>query len=167
MQGLNHAEGGWPKDVNFTDVDQVTRHRKKIEREDNYGPAVKQLCDAMEHCVLQNNAIDIYQQYFKNVEIPSEDETKASSLKVYSIFRDPNTNTRPVNQVSWHPDGPERLLVAHCPQEFQCNMEGISTDSYIWKTEDISAPEMILRPWSPALCLKYNPKDANCGEHLP
>jgi len=162
VQGVNHAEGGWPKDVNFTDVDQVTRHRKKIEREEGYTPAVKILCDAMEHCVLQNNAIDIYQHYFAHEEVPSEDETSASSLKVYSIFRDPNEMTRPVNQVSWHPDGPERLVVAHCPQEFQCNMEGISTDSYIWRTEDISAPEMILRPWSPALCLKYNPKDANC-----
>lgn len=35
-KGLYHYEGGWPKDVNMLDEEQTLRHRKKIERDDQY-----------------------------------------------------------------------------------------------------------------------------------
>lgn len=34
--GANHAEGGWPKDVNLADPEATQRYRRKIEKEDNY-----------------------------------------------------------------------------------------------------------------------------------
>lgn len=30
-QGINHAEGGWPKDVNFNDEEATTRYRRRFE----------------------------------------------------------------------------------------------------------------------------------------
>lgn len=36
-RGINHIEGGWPKDINLLDEEQPLRHRKKIERDDQYG----------------------------------------------------------------------------------------------------------------------------------
>lgn len=33
---MNHKEGGWPKDVNVEDPDQVIRFRKKVEKEESY-----------------------------------------------------------------------------------------------------------------------------------
>lgn len=36
-RGVNHIEGGWPKDININDEEQTLRHRKKIERDDQYG----------------------------------------------------------------------------------------------------------------------------------
>jgi dynein intermediate chain 2 len=35
-RGINHVEGGWPKDVNSLEPDQTSRFRKKTEKEDGY-----------------------------------------------------------------------------------------------------------------------------------
>lgn len=35
--GVNHVEGGWPKDININDEEQTLRYRKKIQRDDQYG----------------------------------------------------------------------------------------------------------------------------------
>lgn len=35
-RGVNHTEGGWPKDVNCMDEEQTIRQRKKIERDEQY-----------------------------------------------------------------------------------------------------------------------------------
>ena len=39
----------------------------------------------MEHCIRQNNAIDIYEEYFKDVEDSAADE--APSAKTINVFR--------------------------------------------------------------------------------
>ena len=36
-KGLNHLEGGWPKEVDITEQDQVGRFLKKIEKDDRPG----------------------------------------------------------------------------------------------------------------------------------
>lgn len=41
--GMNHIEGGWPKDVNTADEEQTKRYRRKIEKEDNYYHIMMQL----------------------------------------------------------------------------------------------------------------------------
>ncbi|CAF5192961.1 unnamed protein product, partial [Rotaria magnacalcarata] len=33
-RGINHVEGGWPKDINPLEPDQTSRFRKKTEKED-------------------------------------------------------------------------------------------------------------------------------------
>ncbi len=43
-QGMNHVEGGWPKDINPSENDQTMRFRKKIEKDDTYVHSVLGLC---------------------------------------------------------------------------------------------------------------------------
>ena len=43
-QGMNHVEGGWPKDINPAENDQTMRFRKKIEKDDQYVGSVLGLC---------------------------------------------------------------------------------------------------------------------------
>ena len=43
-QGMNHVEGGWPKDINPSENDRTMRFRKKIEKDDNYVGTVLGLC---------------------------------------------------------------------------------------------------------------------------
>ena len=43
-QGMNHFEGGWPKDINPQENDQTMRFRKKIEKDDTYINTVLGLC---------------------------------------------------------------------------------------------------------------------------
>ena len=42
-RGINHVEGGWPKDVNPAEVEQVIRYRKKVEKDEVYMNTIQQL----------------------------------------------------------------------------------------------------------------------------
>lgn len=46
-QGMNHFEGGWPKDINPAENDQTMRFRKKIEKDDAYINSVLGLCQVI------------------------------------------------------------------------------------------------------------------------
>lgn len=35
-RGMNHVEGGWPKDINPAEVEQTIRYRKKVEKDESY-----------------------------------------------------------------------------------------------------------------------------------
>ena len=61
---MRHVEGGWPKDVDFTEQSDVSRFRKKAEKDEEYKGAVKMLAPVIARCMKQNNTIDIYEEYF-------------------------------------------------------------------------------------------------------
>ncbi|XP_019506486.1 PREDICTED: dynein intermediate chain 2, axonemal [Hipposideros armiger] len=85
-RGVNHIEGGWPKDVNPLELEQTIRFRKKVEKDENYINVITQLGSIMEHCIKQNNAIDIYQEYFDDEEAVEVTE-EAPSAKTINVFR--------------------------------------------------------------------------------
>ena len=35
-QGINHSEGGWPKDVLASDPEQTARYRRKLEKDEQF-----------------------------------------------------------------------------------------------------------------------------------
>lgn len=159
-RGINHIEGGWPKDVNPLELEQTIRFRKKVEKDENYINAIMQLGTIMEHCIKQNNAIDIYQEYFdEEVEVEVMDE--APSAKTINVFRDPQEVKRTATHLSWHPDGNRKLAVAYSCLNFQRAPEGTSNESYIWDLENPNRPETTLKPPSPLVTLEYNPKDSH------
>jgi dynein intermediate chain 2 len=84
----------------------------------------------MEHVIKQNNAIDIYELYFNEVENETIDDTP--SAKTINIFRDPNTIKRTANHISWYIDGPKKIAASYCNLEFQKARMDICVDSYIW-----------------------------------
>ena len=42
-RGINHIEGGWPKDINPQEVEQVIRFRKKVEKDEVYINTIQSL----------------------------------------------------------------------------------------------------------------------------
>ncbi|NWS61260.1 DNAI2 protein, partial [Chunga burmeisteri] len=172
-RGVNHVEGGWPKDINPQEVQQTIRFRKKVEKDENYINTIVHLGTLMEHCVKQNNAIDIYEEYFGEEEMAEvEDEPPSAKTiniisKLTSFFdvlllkRDPNVTKRTATHLSWHPDTCKKLAVAYSSLEFQQNMKDMSFDSYIWDLENPNKPELVLKPSSPLVSLEYNPKDSH------
>lgn len=158
-RGINHTEGGWPKDVNPQEVEQVTRYRKKVEKDEMYVNTIQSLGTIMEHCIKQNNAIDIYEEYFEDVHLDQVEESP--SAKTINVFRDPNEIKRTATHISWFPDGPRKLAVAYCNLEFQGSSADTSMDSYIWDVENPNKPELTLKPVSPLVCVEYNPKDSH------
>jgi dynein intermediate chain 2 len=63
-RGMSHTEGGWPREVDPTDAEAVARWRRRVERDEDYIRSVVALGGVVEGLVKQNNAIDIYEEYF-------------------------------------------------------------------------------------------------------
>ncbi|XP_022603131.1 dynein intermediate chain 2, axonemal [Seriola dumerili] len=158
--GINHVEGGWPKDVNPQEMEQTIRFRKKVEKDESYINSTLHLGSVMEHCNRQNNAVDIYQTYFEDEE-EVEESLEPPSAKTINVFRDPNEVKRTVTSLSWHPDSGRKLAAAYSCLEFQKTSKDMSLDSYIWDVENPNRPEMTLKPASLLVCLEYNPKDSH------
>lgn len=128
--GVNHTEGGWPKDVSLLDPEQTTRYRRKIEKDELFLTQVMALTKPMEHCIFQNNAINIYETFFEDLEpAPLLDPCTSKTLNVY---RDPCERKRPVTHLSYSPCG-SKLAVSYCDRLFQGNAINLSNDSYIWE----------------------------------
>jgi len=165
-RGLNHVEGGWPKDVNPGEVEQTIRYRKKVEKDEMYVNTIVQLGSVMEHCIKQNNAIDIYEEYFG--EIDQVELGEEPSAKTINVFRNPwSAETLPgekkhtATSISWFPDGPSKVAVAYSSLEFRGSTVDLPMYSFIWNTENPNKPESTLRPPSSNVSLEYNPKDSH------
>lgn len=158
--GMLHLEGGWPKDVDPTEKEQTTRFRKKVEKDETYIAQIKALGDVVEHSIMQNIAVDIYQDFFAGEY--ADHSSEPPSAKTLSVFKDPNTIKRTVNKISWYPDGGKKLAVAFAIMQFQDRrMAEMSNLSYIWDVNNPNVPEQELSPSSPLCCLEYNTKDAH------
>jgi len=156
--GMFHQEGGWPKDVDPTEKEQTTRFRKKVEKDESYIAQIKALGDVVEHSIMQNIAVDIYQDFFAGEY--ADHSSEPPSAKTLSVFKDPNEIKRTVNKISWYPDGGKKLAVAFAIMQFQDRrMQEMSLLSYIWDVNNPNIPEQELSPSSPLCCLEYNPKD--------
>ena len=90
----------------------------------------------MEHFLRQNNAIDIYEEYFSNYK-STRVASDPPSTKTISVFRDPNEHKRTVTHISWYPDGAARLAAAYSVLEFQKSSDDMSLESYIWELGEI------------------------------
>ncbi|XP_064216038.1 dynein intermediate chain 3, ciliary isoform X2 [Tribolium castaneum] len=113
----------------------------------------------MDNCILQNNAINIYQQYFSDVE-PTP-LVERSSARTVNVYQDQSTPSRPVTHISWSPDNQTKLAVSHCNLSFQAVVPNQTTHSYIWEVENPNLPLHVLKPEHPIVCLEYNQKDPN------
>ncbi|XP_052756761.1 dynein intermediate chain 3, ciliary-like [Galleria mellonella] len=158
--GANHAEGGWPKDVNTLDPEATQRYRRKIEKDDNYIHCVMSLAPGMEHYVLQNNAIDMYRTYY--AEMTSLTAPERSSCRTVNVYRDGSTGgaKRPVSSICWQPEDGHRFAVTYADVDSYRNTHS-TTNSYIWDTENANYPEVTIQPPVPLLDLQFNPRDHN------
>ncbi|KAL3933904.1 MAG: hypothetical protein SGPRY_000072 [Prymnesium sp.] len=143
------------------------RYKKKVEKDEDYIRQVKNLGDAVEQSIMQNYAIDIYQQhpsvassqeYFSGEY--ADHSSEPPSAKTLSVFKDPNEIKRTVSHISWYPDGGRKLAVAFSIMQFQdWRMDKMSQKSYIWDVNNPNTPDFELVPSSALCCLEYNPKD--------
>ncbi|XP_077353266.1 dynein axonemal intermediate chain 2-like isoform X2 [Festucalex cinctus] len=143
-QGINHVEGGWPKDINVLEMEQTIRFRKKVEKDEIYMNSVMLLGPLIGQCVGQNNAVDIYQEYFQNEELLDEIQ-ETPSVKFVNKF-----------------SGGSNLAGAYSCLELHKVPADLSKDSYTWDIENPNQPLTILKPTSQLICLAYNPQDLHC-----
>lgn len=109
----------------------------------------------MEHYVLQNNAIDIYQTYYANME--SMPPLEKISMRTINTYRDAS-HGRPITSLCWEPDGGRHFAVTYVDMDFNRIPNG-PLEAYLWDVENANEPESSLLPPCPLFDLQYNPKD--------
>jgi len=115
---MSHTEGGWPKDVDFNEQSDVTRFRKKAEKDEPYLSAMRALAPIAERCMKQNNTVDVYEQYFENDTF--EHCSEPPSAKGLAVFRDPSPIKRSVTSIDWHPEiTSSKIAVSYSIMNFQ------------------------------------------------
>jgi len=159
---MRHQEGGWPKDVDFTEQSDTNRFRKKAEKDEEYKNAVKALGPVIAACMRQNNTIDIYESYFEG-DI-ADHSSEPPSAKGLAVFRDPSDIKRTATSINWYPEGPSKIAVSYSILNFQdsrFNNARMPVQSYIWDISNPNMPETELLPQSPLCCLRFNPKSTD------
>ena len=115
---MRHTEGGWPKDVDSTEQGDVSRFRKKAEKDAGYQNAIRYLGPVVERCMKQNNTVNMYEELFKD-NINAEIRSEPPSAKGLAVLRDPSDVKRMVTSIDWHPDGNSKVAVSYSVMSFQ------------------------------------------------
>nr|CAG4717438.1 unnamed protein product [Naegleria fowleri] len=158
-QGMNHLEGGWPKDVDTAKLSSKERYIKKIENNIEDLNSFIALRDSAEYYIQQNNSINIFGSYFKEKTLDFGSER--SMVKTLSVFKDPCQDKRTVSKISWLPSDGSKLAVAYANLDFQSSSKKIPTNAYIWDVNNANEPDVTLTPSSHLVSIRYNPKDNN------
>lgn len=83
--GMQHKEGGWPKEINTEEFEDKKRYLKKIEMNDTFNEIVTGLTKKVESRVKQNNSINMFEEYFANQT--DDHSAEPPSAKTITIFR--------------------------------------------------------------------------------
>ncbi|KAK0081325.1 hypothetical protein PV325_012385 [Microctonus aethiopoides] len=154
--GMRHAEGGWPKEINARDEEAVARYRRRIEKEDNWAPKMRHLMEPMERYILQNNAVNIYEHYFDDIVPPN---MVSPSVRTVNVYKDLQDVTRAITHLSWSSDNGKRLAASYCSVGFSKGSNNRSPLSYIWEIENPNKALMALKPPHPLVTIEFNPRD--------
>ncbi|XP_037956146.1 dynein intermediate chain 3, ciliary, partial [Teleopsis dalmanni] len=145
--GVHHYEGGWPREVNINDEDQTLRHRKKVEREDNWGSQVTALIKKAIDITEQNNTMNIYECFFE--DLPKElgaDIFEKFEARQVNLFHDLVKPTRPLLTIDWLPTNSHRFLTHYSNTEkissftFENDEPASGNLFFTWDTKDPIKP---------------------------
>ncbi|KAL0893077.1 hypothetical protein ABMA27_014717 [Loxostege sticticalis] len=155
-QGINHTEGGWPREVHPYNEEHVTRHRRRIMHDESYVHSVLNLAPVIQHYVDQNNAIDMYQTYF--AELEHQEPVEKYNVRVANVFRD--HFLRPISSIVWTNEKKSKLVVAYCDRSLrQCSTINDENSVYLWDICVQNEPASTLKPSHPCWQLACAPKD--------
>ncbi|XP_025198172.1 dynein intermediate chain 3, ciliary-like [Melanaphis sacchari] len=157
-RGISHKEGGWPIDVHLDDPEQVSRYRRKTEKDKLYLESVKTTAVLTEHFIRQNNAIDIFQPYFTDPKT-KEFQTQTPSHQTVAVFIDPCEPKRPVRNISWSSEHSTLIAVSYADMRFQMADPKNSPNSYVFDTEMFTSPHFMIESLSPVTMIKFHHRD--------
>ncbi|KAL2712841.1 hypothetical protein V1478_017432 [Vespula squamosa] len=159
--GMYHYEGGWPKEIHPRDEETTARYRRRVEKDEDWAPTLRYLLANMEHSILLNNAVDIYDHYFDDM-IPINLTTERG-IRIINIFSDQDTHPRPVTNINWSPEE-TKMVACYCFDNIKKGID-YNTLTYIWDLERPNKPYMALDTSYPTIVCEFNPRDPSvlCG----
>ena len=155
-RGMKHMEGGWPKEIDFTETHDTNKWRTKMTKDQPVAFAVKSLTEQTNIAIRQNNQIDMFEEYFVGETV--DHSTQTLSCKTLMLFKDPCDVRRSIMKMAWHPEGGQRLAVAYSVQRFQSMQDNMQFQSYLWDINNPNKPDRQILGQSPLCCLAFNPK---------
>ncbi len=99
-----------------------------MEKDEHYIRAVVALCAGAEEVVKENNAIDIYEQYWEGDDAKYSTEAAAAHTLTQLLDPSPSPSRRGAQYLSWHPDGSRKVTPFSCP--LSIFLMEVSWDSY-------------------------------------
>lgn len=158
-RGMKHMEGGWPKDIDYTETHDTTKWRTKMTKEQPVAFAVKSLTEQTGMALRQNDQIDMFEEYF--IGERQDHSTQTLSCKTLMLLKDPCDVKRSVMKMAWHPEGGQRLAVAYSVQRFQTMQDNMQFQSYLWDINNPNKPDRQILGQSPLCCMAFNPKHSD------
>lgn len=161
-KGMKHVEGGWPEGIDPTEPPEVAKYKKKLDRDATLGfsEAVKKTSGVAVDCIMQNNEIDQFEEYFPGETTDHQSET--ITTKTLMMFKDPNPIKRAITKITWHPDNTNlRLAACYSILRFQQMPRNMPYESYIWNLANPNEPETILSPPSALCTTAFNHKNSD------
>lgn len=155
-QGSSHTDGAWPSEVKTNEYVDRQRLLRRIKNEAGYQQAVCDLVKTAEVAIQQNNALDLFEQYFHS----SVDDyaSEPPSCKTVVVFKTPEDVKRAATKICWHPDLANKVAVSYSSVQFQQMPDRMPLNSYIWDVNNPNEPDATISPRSPLCCLVYNPR---------
>ncbi|CDJ30035.1 dynein intermediate chain, putative [Eimeria mitis] len=157
-RGMRHVEGGWPKEVDSTDPQEVAKWKKRAERDPAFLQSVKQLTADCTRVLQQNLVVDLFQDYFKGMEISRGTEQRLYAKSIALLKDHSGDCKRSVTCIAWHPEGPQKLAVGYGIMKFQGQPESLPTCALLWDPRHPNEPVTELSSPSPAVSLAFNTK---------
>merc|ERR1740120_669711 len=152
-----HVEGGWPKEVDYTEAQETLKYRKRLEKDPAFISTVKQLTKNTIPCMEMNGTIDLFEHYFHQEE--PDHLPESLTMKTVALFKDPADEKRSVTKIGWHPEGPTKLVGSYSNLRFQRMTDEMPMASFIWDISERNVPLTELRTTSPLICCQYNHKN--------
>lgn len=83
------------------------------------------------------------------------------TMKNIALFKDPSEEKRSVTKISWHPEGPTKLVGSYSNLHFQRSTDEMPMSSFVWDISERNVPLTELRTPSPMVCCQYNQRNAD------
>jgi dynein intermediate chain 2 len=102
----------------------------------------------------------MFEDYFKD---DNTDYAMSSiRVKTLKLFKTVNEGPkRTVTNLSWHPDGDNKIAASYSILRFQQNSTDCNKESYIWDVNNPNSPLETLKTTSPVVKLVYNHKNTD------
>lgn len=157
--GMNHSEGGWPCDIDPKNNDDTDLYRAASQQTYEYIEQLKRICTRMEHKIAQNNAINVFQEYFIGANLANDVDSCDPQIESIAYFESPMTAI--ASHSSFAPNSQDKMIVCYTKTangEMRTVQNRLLSSS-IWDLTRTLQPILQLYCQSSLTTAEYNEKD--------
>lgn len=160
--GVYHQEGGWPNEIDISNEKEKLKYREMSEQAEYYSAQLEPLCVKMEHKISQNNAVNLFEEYF-TVEHPQYGRSYNPIIESIAFFQCPVKNEQHkiiASHSALASGSHDKIVVSYTAiARGQMNTTKTRTSSFIWDLEKNIKPILELQCEASLATVEYSEKD--------